>query len=66
MTEEKRKLLKERVKLKALAAHVGCDYHYLSAIIHGRRTPSEKLAHKLAVASSYMTGSTYISTDFRA
>ncbi len=65
MTDEKRTLLKERVKIKALAKQVNCNYTYLSAIINGLKKPSVELAARLAQACSYMTSTTYTIEDFR-
>lgn len=65
MTDEKRKLLKQKIKLKALAQVVGCNYTHLNLIINGHRRPSEELAARLAQSCSYMTSTTYTIEDFR-
>jgi transcriptional regulator with XRE-family HTH domain len=65
MTEEKRAIIKKRIKLKALAEIAGCNYSYLSSIINGQRKPSADLAARLAQSCSYMTNATFTIEDFR-
>ena len=61
MKEDKRKVLKEMIKLKTLATLAQIQPSYLSDIIN--KQPSRRLADNLAFHANTLVGSEFFSSD---
>ena len=56
MRTNKKKQLKSRVKISALADLSKCNHMYLSKIINNKTTPSDELADSLAACANKLYG----------
>ena len=56
MRTSKKKQLKSRVKISALADLSKCNHMYLSKIINNKTTPSDELAERLAECANKLYG----------
>ena len=56
MRTNKKKQLKSRVKISALADLSKCNHMYLSKIINNKTTPSDELAERLAECANKLYG----------
>lgn len=66
MKSSKLKKLKQRTKIKLIAAEAGTSHVYLSGILGGRERCSYELACRLAAATNKLTFSyDYTPEDFR-
>jgi len=63
MKEDKRKVLKEMIKLKTLATLAQIQQSYLSDIINNNKQPSRRLADNLAFHANTLVGSEFFSSD---